>query len=385
LPDEVTEAIIAVGTIDDSNPAKPSLCDLIACVEAVATRLTQDATVIVRSTVPVGTCRGTLAPILSRNGKLVPGSAFSLAYAPDRSVEGAILTEAAALPQIIGGYTNRCGTSALRILCPPLQSTTPLSLEAAELAKLANNAYRDISFAFANELTEVARRFDVNPTEVIGAANYSYPRAAIPSPSPGVGGSCLPKDSRMFADAARLAGVRESLASTARWTNEQASYTTVRWLLSNLEALGVRAPEASIAIAGAAFKSVPPTPDIRNSPGIHIATELGGRCADVRIHDPVARCRLPTLARSAGSIMTLLKDANAVLVVSHDEAYRLELVRAASFLLAPPRLLFDPWGRRSTRSIAAEAGLTYSSCGVIVDSLRGEDTASAPGVASLDV
>ena len=75
-----------------------------------------------------------------------------------------------------------------------------VDLESAELIKLINNSFRDLVFAFANEVANVSDQFNINAFSLISSANKGYPRNSIPLPSPGVGGYCLTKDPYLFAD-----------------------------------------------------------------------------------------------------------------------------------------------------------------------------------------
>ena len=68
------------------------------------------------------------------------------------------------------------------------------SLEACELAKLANNCYRDLTFAFSNGLSQICSNYQIDSAKLINSINEGYPRSNIPKPSPGVGGYCLTKD-----------------------------------------------------------------------------------------------------------------------------------------------------------------------------------------------
>ena len=93
------------------------------------------------------------------------------------------------------------------------------SLEAAEMVKLINNTFRDVSFSFANEVALKCDEFNINCFELIKAANEGYPRNKISLPSPGVGGYCLTKDPYLFSYNSKLPF--KSLGEKSREINEK--------------------------------------------------------------------------------------------------------------------------------------------------------------------
>jgi len=150
---------------------------------------------MLRSTVPVGTTRKQVIPVLEHYSGLAAGSGFHIAFCPERTVEGQAIQELSSLPQIVGGLTEACTEKAVSFWSTLTDTVVRVdALEAAELVKLINNSYRDLSFAFANEFALLADRYNIDATRLIAAANEGYPRDKIPRPSPGVGGYCLTKD-----------------------------------------------------------------------------------------------------------------------------------------------------------------------------------------------
>ena len=147
--------------------------------------------VILRSTVPVSTCRNIVLPILEEKSKLTCGEDFHLTFAPERTIEGKALEELKSLPQIIGGYSKECvniASNFFRYLSPHIVAVE--SLEEAEMIKLVNNTFRDLSFAFANELVYICDKFNLDTTKIIKDASEGYPRNKLPLPG-FVGGYCL--------------------------------------------------------------------------------------------------------------------------------------------------------------------------------------------------
>lgn len=245
--------VITVGT-----PVKQGsvyLEDLKSAVTAVGEVMPEGALTILRSTVRVGTTRTIAEPILRSSGK-----SFALAMAPERTIEGKALAELSSLPQIVGGIDSNSTLLASDLFSKLGVEIVPVhSAEAAELAKLASNTFRDVSFAFANELAFFADEAGVDIYDVVRACNYGYDRMNVALPGP-VAGPCLEKDAYILSNSADILGVKVPLAMQGRKTNEFIVEHVVSRLL----------PDASISaqtasILGLAFKGRPATSDTRGS------------------------------------------------------------------------------------------------------------------------
>ncbi|MCB0641233.1 MAG: nucleotide sugar dehydrogenase [Phaeodactylibacter sp.] len=199
LPDDGDVFIISVGTPVNKKEGEPlptpELGFLKSAAEMVGKKLKSGNLVILRSTVPVGTTREVVLPVLEKASGLKGGEDFHLSFAPERTAEGKAVKELRELPQMIGGLNEESveATAALfRDLTPAIVRLK--TIEQAEIAKLLNNCFRDLKFSFANYVTQIAEHYNVDIVETIRAANQGYPRDPIPLPSPGVGGACLTKD-----------------------------------------------------------------------------------------------------------------------------------------------------------------------------------------------
>lgn len=259
--------MIAVGTpLNVSDQAKTvDLRSLFDAVEQVSKRLEFGDLLIIRSTVPIGTTRAVSERILEITG-LKSGSDFYLAYAPERTVEGNAIAEVSKLPQLLSGFSEECARVASDLFAEFVSSIVICqSLEACEMAKLASNAYRDVTFAFANELAQISESYGIDVNKLINDANLGYARNAIPSPSPGVGGPCLTKDSYMLG----ITDSSKSVILSGRKLNESMiEFSTDRIERAHKLASG------RILILGIAFKGVPPTNDVRNSTSLEICLNL---------------------------------------------------------------------------------------------------------------
>jgi UDP-N-acetyl-D-mannosaminuronic acid dehydrogenase len=293
IPEGADVFIISVGTPLDKDPSKskmPSLRFLADAVDAVAKQLKPGNLVVLRSTVPVGTCRDFVKAQLEQKTGFVCGLDFHLSFAPERTAEGKALKELRSLPQIIGGFNGDSveATAAIfREVTPTIVKVN--SLEEAEMAKLINNSFRDYIFGYANQMARIASHFNINIVDVIRAANEGYPRDPVPLPSPGVGGPCLTKDPYIFAHVADSAKVGGDIFRNAREINVSMHGHVVDSVLGQLKKMGKKVSLSKILLCGLSFKGYPETGDLRDSTSVDIAKLFQSHTSNVYGYDAVAR------------------------------------------------------------------------------------------------
>ena len=331
-------------TVESDQPKtkrSPNLTNLKNAAAWVGSQLRPGQLLIVRSTVPVGVTRTVIRPILEANG-LRAGTDFGLAFCPERTLEGAALKEICSTPQIVGGIDDASGERAESIFRKLTRSVVRVSsLEAAEAIKLIDNTYRDTRFAFANTIAEFCEGLGLDSLELIRSANCEYSRNSIPVPSPGVGGSCIPKDSRFLQYSARQAGLRIPLISTARKVNEEGA----RRLAYRLARL-IRLEGATVFVAGFAYKGAPETSDMRGSPTLDLVDHLKGEGADVTGYDPAVDFERIAAAgvRPVKSVAAGLRECKAcVFMTNHPEFGRLQVADLGEHL-RPSAVIVDGWG-----------------------------------------
>lgn len=270
IPDVDFDAfIISVGTPFDNKTERPVLDQLIHGTKEVATMLTDNSLVIIRSTVPVGATRGVVKPLLDKTGKR-----YYLAFCPERTAEGVALKELVELPQIIGGMDNESVERAFALF----RKVTPTiveveSLEAAEMIKLINNCYRDLNFAFANEIALICERLKLNPFKTISAANLGYSRSNVPKPGL-TGGTCLRKDPYILADFAKRNGYEAKLITAGRKLNDYIPNHIAKKIYEHTISAKKECKQSKIFITGFAYKGDPENNDIRDSLTINLVEEF---------------------------------------------------------------------------------------------------------------
>ena len=197
-----------------------------------------------------------------------------VAYCPERVLPGQVVEELVSNDRAIGGMTKACTEKAIALYKLFVDGELfPTDTRSAELCKLAENAFRDVNIAYANELANVCETLDMNVWEVIRLANR-HPRVNILQPGPGVGGHCIAVDPWFIAE---VAPKETPLIQAARHVNDgrpqrvldRIATETTRFLSANES---ISKSDIKIACYGLAFK--PNIDDLRESPALEIASAL---------------------------------------------------------------------------------------------------------------
>ncbi len=347
------------GSLDDTH--------LRAACTSLAADLRPGQLVILKSTVPPGTTRDLVRPLLEAGG-LRAGTDFALAFAPERLAEGTALADLQTLPVVVGGLDPRSTRVAAQFLRDAF-GTRVLpqdSLEAAEIVKLADNWWIDLNIALANELAMFCDLHRVDVLDVISAAN-SIPKGNghvnILRPSVGVGGSCLTKDPWMVWRSARRHGLEIATARTGREVNQRMPGYTAGLILEHLAARGVDPAAATVAVLGLAFKN--DTGDLRATPARGVVDALRAAGVQVRIHDPLVDAGqarevfgLPVTATVAQTV----RDAHCVALLAMHQQF--ESLDFAGLPVAQGCLVLDGRAYLAKEKIAMLHQLGYAYRGV---------------------
>ena len=358
--------IISVGTPVD--PQKnPDMKYVRQAAESIAKYLKKGDLVILRSTVPVGTCRKTVVPLLEASG-LKAGKDFYLTFAPERTVEGKALQELRTLPQIIGGV-NRVSVdmaaNLFRQFAPHIVDVG--SLEEAEMVKLINNSFRDVSFGFANEFSLLCDKLNLDAAKIIKSANDGYPRNRIPLPSPGVGGVCLKKDPYIYSRSGMdLGQVGSHLALQARRVNEHMPSYVAQKMDLFLREKG-KDKGSKLFIVGFAFKGRPETSDMRDSPTLDLVSELKKfGYTNVCGYDPVVpKSEVEQLGVSFEEVENGFTNADAVIIMNNHISYAKFDIYALLEKMNKPSIFFDGWHLFPPDDIMSVEGVSLSGLGYV--------------------
>ena len=280
----------------DQKDLIPDFSALIEGLRQVGKHLTEGTLVVLESTVTPGTTAGMAREILEEESGLVAGEEFCLAHAPERVMVGRLLRNIREHDRIVGGIDEVSTARAIELYRPVLTTgkIIPMTATAAEVTKTAENAFRDLQIAAANQLALHCEAMGVNVYDVragIDSLKGEGITRAVLWPGAGVGGHCLTKDSWHLERGAQVLGGdlwyphgAESIFGVARALNEFMPRHMVHLTLEGLERVGKSPEGATVALLGWAF--IQNSDDTRNTPAEPYLTAMKEMGAEVRVHDP---------------------------------------------------------------------------------------------------
>jgi UDP-N-acetyl-D-mannosaminuronic acid dehydrogenase len=340
--------IITVGTpLSTDGVARLDMIE--AAARDIAANMRDGALVILRSTVKVGTTRDVVAPILAASGKN-----FDIAMCPERTLEGKALQELRELPQIVGADDSAVADRAAAVFRRLTNSIVQVTdIETAEIIKLVSNTYRDVQFAFANEVARVCDAFGVSAHEVISAGKLGYSRTNIPLPGL-VGGPCLEKDPHILMESARSRGIRLEVTSAGRLVNERQPWETVQFISSEINRRDLAAAgQLKINILGMAFKGLPETSDLRGSMSIKVldALKKAHPNAEIGVYDPVTSPEVLAAEFPDERVYNRFGDAvsgaSVVVIANNHPSLGTISPRTINEFISPDGFVFDYWNHFS--------------------------------------
>ncbi len=311
--------ILAVPTPFDVLPdgsRQPDLRFVEAATRSLAPHVRAGNLIILESTSPVGTTekvRAWLEDELVRRG-LPPVAGLLYAHCPERILPGQMLKELVSNDRIAGGLTPAAAAKAKQLyetFCTAQIFLT--DARTAEMAKLTENAFRDVNIAFANELSLICDRLGIDVWELIRLANR-HPRVKILQPGPGVGGHCIAVDPWFIVAAAPE---EARLLRVAREVNDHKPHHVV----AQVRAAAARQAQPVVACLGLAFKAN--VDDLRESPAVEIAAALAAAGLSVLAVEPHVQALPPALAGKAQlvDLPTALARANVVVLLVDHRAF----------------------------------------------------------------
>jgi UDP-N-acetyl-D-mannosaminuronic acid dehydrogenase len=259
---------------------QPDLSYIESASRSIAGVLKRGDLVILESTSPVGATEQMADWLaLARPDLTFPqthgeDSDIRVAHCPERVLPGHVLRELVQNDRVIGGMTPKCSDVAVRLYKTFVEGDCVItSARTAEMCKLTENSFRDVNIAFANELSIICNKLDINVWELIRLANR-HPRVNILQPGPGVGGHCIAVDpwfivSKTPEEARLIRTAREVNDHKPEWVLNKIREVLKDYLLANPDKT---AREVTIACFGLAFK--PDIDDLRESPALEICRKL---------------------------------------------------------------------------------------------------------------
>jgi UDP-N-acetyl-D-mannosaminuronic acid dehydrogenase len=304
---EAADAFIIAVPTPFSEGHAPDLSYVETAARSIAPHLTRGTLVILESTSPVGTTErlagwlGALRPDLRFPPQAGETADVNVVYCPERVLPGAVLHELVYNDRIVGGLTARCSERAAALYGTFLKGQCVITnARTAEMAKLSENAFRDVNIAFANELSFIAEKLDINVWELIDLANR-HPRVKILKPGPGVGGHCIAVDPWFIVHSAPE---ESRLIRAAREINDAKPGRIVQ----KVRQRAARFSKPVVACLGLSYKA--DIDDLRESPAVEIVSELArDGVGSLLVVEPNIRCLPPQLQNLPGVALAKLGDA----------------------------------------------------------------------------
>jgi UDP-N-acetyl-D-mannosaminuronic acid dehydrogenase len=264
---EVSDAFILCVPTPFKTGYQPDLSYVEAAARSVLPVLKEGDLVVVESTIPVGATEKVAALIRTARPELTQEK-LHVAHCPERVLPGNAIREIIDNDRVVGGTTPEATERAARLYRSFSRGTVAeTTANTAELAKLAENTFRDINIAYANELSMLCNECGVDVQDLIRLANM-HPRVNIHAPGAGVGGHCIPVDpwfivSRFPREASLIRAAREVNIQKETWVVDQ--------VLQAAQRHGAR----QVVMAGLTYK--PDVDDFRESPALRIAEQVAAR------------------------------------------------------------------------------------------------------------
>lgn len=278
-PEPADAFLIAVPT-PFTDGHKPDLSYIEAAARSIAPVLAKGNLVILESTSPVGATEqlaewlAKARPDLTFPQQAAEAADIQIAYCPERVLPGHVVHELVANDRVIGGMTRTATFMAATLYKTFVEGAlVPTNARTAEMCKLTENSFRDVNIAFANELSIICDKLDIDVWELISLANR-HPRVNILQPGAGVGGHCIAVDPWFIVDTtpneARIIRMaREVNDFKPEWVLDKIKAAIADVLASNP---GATMADIKVACLGLAFK--PDIDDLRESPAVEITEKV---------------------------------------------------------------------------------------------------------------
>jgi UDPglucose 6-dehydrogenase len=317
---------IAVGTPSEED-GSADLSHVLAVAAAVGEQMEKPLLVVVKSTVPVGTCekvQNTINEKLLERGIEVK---FSVASNPEFLKEGAAIADFMKPDRIVIGVENDKAEALLRELYTPFNRNHEklfcMDVRSSELTKYAANAMLATKISLMNELSNIAKHVGADIEQVRNGIG-SDPRIGYSFiyPGAGYGGSCFPKDVRALEYTARANGYEAELLKAVESVNNRQKNQPFKLLNSHFDG---KLDGLTIALWGLSFK--PDTNDMREAPSLNLIEALISAGASVRAHDPKAAAEAKKLFGGVDDFEIVTdpyeaaKDADALVLITEWKLY----------------------------------------------------------------
>ena len=354
---------IAVGTPPQED-GSADLSHVLAVAKTIGQNLQGYTVVVVKSTVPIGTCdkvRQILAPLAAERLSVT----VDVVSNPEFLKEGAALDDFLHPDRVVCGSEAPSARAVLDELYRPFverpEQILHMDIRSSEMTKYAANAMLATRISFMNEVANLCDLVGADVKNVQrGIGSDARIGALFLNPGIGYGGSCFPKDVKALMSTGRDAGLAMEILSAVESVNDQQKGLLARRLIARL---GDDLRGKSVALLGLAFK--PDTDDMREAPSLTVVRKLRAAGATVLGYDPVAHetaeIELHDTIVYCSSWQQAVASADAVLLLTEWKELR-QISPAELAASTPCRLLFDGRNAWNPKDFTA-AGFEYHGVG----------------------
>lgn len=300
---------------------EPDISFVLAATKSILPILKEGDLYIIESTSPIGTTEKMMTYIYSERPELL--DKIYIAYCPERVLPGNVMYELVNNDRVIGGVNEASTEKAITFYRQFVNGELhPTNARTAEMCKLVENSSRDVQIAFANELSLICAKADINVWELIKLAN-KHPRVNILQPGCGVGGHCIAVDPYFIVadypmESKIIASAREINNYKSFWCAEQVKTTKLEFQIKE-------GRKASVAIMGLAFK--PNIDDLRESPAKYIAQRVMQDAHDEEYYIVEPNIQEHHVFKITNYEEAALKADIIVFLVAHNEFKNLEITK----------------------------------------------------------
>ncbi len=346
-----TNIIVTVGIPIENQTLRKEIFS--NAIHTIGRYLKKGDLVLIRSTVPPGTTRSIVKPILEKESGLFCCKDFYLAYSSERIAEGKAFEEFQTMPVAVGGMDENSREKAANLLSvinkeSIFRASCP---EVVEISKLIENSSRDVNIALSNELAILTETLNVDTLEVINVAN-THKRVNLLTPGIGVGGHCIPYSSLYIFDKADEMKLPMHLLHTAREINDSRPKDILNLIENKLKNVGKSIENAQIAIIGVAMKDN--SSDISESPAMRLKDAILQKGGNVRWYDPNVNGSFPL---KVSSLKDALNNAEIVILPIKQDNISID-IKEISNLVKKNAIIFDA-RRLLNKSVVEEKGFVY--------------------------
>ena len=335
--------LIAVGT-PTSNSGEADLSQIYQCAEEISNFINPGTLVLVKSTVPVGTC-DEIEKIIKEKSTI---SDFSVVSNPEFLREGNAIHDFVNPDRIVVGLEDDDKKDIVLDLYSKIVSKDKIlftTRRSSELIKYASNSMLAMRIIFINEIADLCEKIGADVTDIakgIGLDQRIGPHFL--EPGPGFGGSCFPKDARALIESGKKYDAPQSLLESVIVGNEKRKKNISKKVLEKLDT----ELEKEVGILGVTFKAE--TDDIREAPSLILIPDLIKKGLNLSIYDPKGKSEASTLIDNVtwkNSAYEVAENSNCIIILTEWQEFKdLDLKKLRNLMKRPLiydfRNIFDP-------------------------------------------